>query len=482
MKCMSGFFTRILLAGGVAFGLSAGQAVAAVEYWVVDVAGTNSEATGLNDRSQVVGWAKDANGRTQAFLWEHGTLTGLGFLTNRWSNSVALAINNQGEITGYSSITFTNAHAFRYATNHMTDLGTLGGPNSWGRAINANGDIAGSSQLVTNVPNATHPESFRWRTNQFIHVPPYVDRESCDAYGIDSAGRICGVTFLWATDGRYWAYVWEDLNTNGVCDADEMEVLGSLGTAYTTGSGSAALAMNDCGQVVGWTSITNAWFPRHAFLVTRSNGLWRIPDLEPDPTNSLMLDLGTLDGPDRNSYANAINNQAWIVGTSAMASGTNQAFLWREGVMINLNDLIPPDSGWVLTNATAINEHGEIVGSGRYLDQSRAFLLQNNGRITHFDPALQTNTWIYTNELEEVVTQSTVTITGQVVQWAGIWDGNPYTSHVFTVEYCDTLRPPADWTPVAPTSQWPVLENIWTDTNYPAVSTRFFRVRAELPP
>ena len=150
--------------------------------------------------------------------------------------------------------------------------------------------------------------------------------------------------------------------------------------------------------------------------------------------------------------------------------------------MTNLNDLIPPDSGWVLTNATAINEHGEIVGSGRYLGQSRAFLLQNNGRITHFDPATQTNIWVYTNELEEVVTQSTVTITGQVVQWAGIWDGNPYTSHVFTVESCDTLRPPAVWTPVAPTSQWPVLENFWTDTNYPAVSTRFFRVRAELPP
>ena len=41
----------------------------------------------------------------------------------------------------------------------------------------------------------------------------------------------------------------------------------------------------------------------------------------------------------------------------------------------NLNDLIDPNSGWVLKDARGINNHGEIVGSGFHDGQTRAFLL-----------------------------------------------------------------------------------------------------------
>ena len=43
--------------------------------------------------------------------------------------------------------------------------------------------------------------------------------------------------------------------------------------------------------------------------------------------------------------ANALNNQTWIVGTSTTGSGTNHAFLWRNGAMQNLNDLIAIEFG-----------------------------------------------------------------------------------------------------------------------------------------
>lgn len=43
--------------------------------------------------------------------------------------------------------------------------------------------------------------------------------------------------------------------------------------------------------------------------------------------------------------------------------------------MLDLNDLIPPGAGWVLTDAIDINNDGQIVGNG-YLDGAvRAFLL-----------------------------------------------------------------------------------------------------------
>ena len=478
---------RTLLAGLAALGLSAAGATADVEYTVVDLGtlgGTNSGAAGINDRSQVVGWAKDANGRTQAFFWEHGTMTGLGFLTNRWSNSVALAINNQGEITGYSSITSTNAHAFICISNIMTDIGTLGGAESWGRAINENHDIAGWSQLISNYPSSTDRKSYCWRSNQMIYIPTYIATHFGEVYGVNENGLVCGETATYfANTAIPWGYIWQDKNTNGIYEEGEMAILGSLGVSFTASSGSGARGMNDMGQVVGWSYLTNnsIW---HAFLVTASNGQWYVTtsNFWGNTTNVLMQDLGALESPAQKSYASAINNQSWIVGDSSTASGTNHAFLWREGVMTDLNDLIPPSSGWLLTGATNINNHGEIVGTGRYLGQTRAYLLTKSGRITHIDPLQQTNTWIYTNEFEEVITQSTVTVTGQMVQWAGVWGDNAYTSHVFTVESCDTLRPPAAWTLAAPTSQWPILENFWTDTNYPAVSTRFFRVRAELPP
>lgn len=40
------------------------------------------------------------------------------------------------------------------------------------------------------------------------------------------------------------------------------------------------------------------------------------------------------------------------------------AFLWQRGSMVDLNTLIPPDSGLQLVYAEAINDAGEIVGIG----------------------------------------------------------------------------------------------------------------------
>ena len=52
-----------------------------------------------------------------------------------------------------------------------------------------------------------------------------------------------------------------------------------------------------------------------------------------------------------------------------------RAALWSEGTATDLNDLLPPDSGWVLEWARGINEEGAIVGRGRYGGVPRAFLL-----------------------------------------------------------------------------------------------------------
>ncbi len=464
-----------------AVGFSTAGGFAAVEYEVVDLGtlgGGASAALGINDRGQAVGWSQDADGRIQAFRWQNGSMAGLGFLPGG-TGSVAHAVNNSGDITGQAHVSETNVHAFLHASNNLVDLGTLGGFNSWGRGINNHGDVIGSSQLASNVPTIWDPETFVWRSNTFIHVPPYGGNAySCDGYGICDEGRISGITFLYSPNPRWWAYVWYDANGNFSNEWTEMKLLGSLAPKNSGGEYSCALDINNAGQAVGWTGVTNTFSPQHAFLVTSSNGVWKVPDSSVNPTNLLMQDLGTLDGFSNNSFANSINDRTWIVGTSTTGSGTNQAFLWRDGAMTNLNLLLPPGSDWVLTNATCINEYNEIVGSGLHAGQPRAFLLRQGGRIAAVTPVFQTNTWVYTNELDEVVTQSEAHVETQVLHWAGVWGTNVEAARVFTVESCDALNT-GNWAPFAPTSQWPITDSIWTNNDFGSASMRFFRVRAQ---
>jgi probable HAF family extracellular repeat protein len=56
-------------------------------------------------------------------------------------------------------------------------------------------------------------------------------------------------------------------------------------------------------------------------------------------------------------------------------NGSMHAFIFADGVLRDLNDLIPADSSWVLTAAQAINDHGHIVGFGAINGQTHAFLL-----------------------------------------------------------------------------------------------------------
>jgi probable HAF family extracellular repeat protein len=64
------------------------------------------------------------------------------------------------------------------------------------------------------------------------------------------------------------------------------------------------------------------------------------------------------------TYARAINARGEVVGFSGTAHAI-RAFLWtRTGGMQDLNSLIPASSGFVLTEAVAINEQGLIVAIG----------------------------------------------------------------------------------------------------------------------
>ncbi len=114
-----------------------------------------------------------------------------------------------------------------------------------------------------------------------------------------------------------------------------------------------AVALNNAGQVVGSAArpLPGAW-------------LWQ---------NGSIFDLGNLGGTD--VTATAINDLGQVVGESSTASGASHAFIWDGGVMSDLNNLVPAQSGWDLTRATAINRAGQIVGYGRRDGRPSAFRL-----------------------------------------------------------------------------------------------------------
>jgi len=67
----------------------------------------------------------------------------------------------------------------------------------------------------------------------------------------------------------------------------------------------------------------------------------------------------------KESWAEAINNRGQIVGRSSFNEVVQRlhAYIWENGVMTDLNDLVPADLGWEIGEADDINDTGWIVAS-----------------------------------------------------------------------------------------------------------------------
>ena len=75
-----------------------------------------------------------------------------------------------------------------------------------------------------------------------------------------------------------------------------------------------------------------------------------------------------------NPCCKTINERREIVGFMLDADFNSHAFLWKDGVMVDLNDLIAKDSPWMLQSAAGINASGQIAGQGLIHGKVHAFL------------------------------------------------------------------------------------------------------------
>ncbi len=115
-----------------------------------------------------------ANANQHAFVWDSSTgMTDLGTLGG--ANSYATGINDSGQVVGYSELPGTTiTHTFIWTANGgMVDIGTFGKSKaSQGQAINSAGEVAGEGTIKV-YGNTSSRQPFFWSpTGGFVALIP----------------------------------------------------------------------------------------------------------------------------------------------------------------------------------------------------------------------------------------------------------------------------------------------------------------------
>jgi len=334
--------------------------------------GTVSRGTSINDRGWIAGFSNLPGNQTRhGTLWRDGSFVDLGTLGGPNSSVVWPGQNNHGTVVGIAEIdrldplneSWSCSAFFPAAAGHiclgfvwqdgaMTPLPTLGGNNGFATGVNDRGQVVGWAETPVRDPTCNAPQVLQFRAVMWepkrgrIHqLPPMPGDSTSAATAINQRGQAVGISGdCDVAVGRFsarHAVLWEH---GRVID------LGNLGGI----SWHTAMAISERGDVVGFSNPpgdADGSFIPHAFLWTERGGI---------------RDLGTLAG-DATSQGLSINTRRQVVGVSSGDAG-NRAFLWEDGVMTDLNNLVEPGFTDRLISAQDINEAGKITG--RVLEQS----------------------------------------------------------------------------------------------------------------
>jgi probable HAF family extracellular repeat protein len=173
-------------------------------------------ASAINDAGQIAGWMAPPAGPPRARLWDAGGAHDLGTLTDPEPSaySDAYAINAYGQVVGRSSAGDPTPegeiqeHAVLWNANGTADLGTLGGTS--GMAVAISGElIVGHSVTTAGVTHAflydNNGPGYPFDLNNLIS--PDVGTVLNYATGINSAGQIVGWGGLSSSGGRTIGYL-----------------------------------------------------------------------------------------------------------------------------------------------------------------------------------------------------------------------------------------------------------------------------------
>lgn len=326
-------------------------AAAAPPYALVDLGtlgGDWSRPHGVNGLGQIVGESVNAAGMTHAFLYSGGVMTDLGTLGG--DMSIAYGINDSGTIVGGAHTAAGRFHAFKWTAGTMNDMGApSSGVYSRATVINNTGTIGGEiDDFVASNPYRTSPSpyqftSFRCTATALSLIPPLSSGYQQSVWGINSGGVMVGEAMTGTNTRRAMKIA---------AGASTATILNPVTNGSISGNVCGANAINTAGVAVGWSNNANTATSYYHACKWSSTGT--------------ATDLGVLSGGNF-SEARGIDTAGNIVGRSEVGDQVFHGFIYTTS-MVDLNTYINPALGWTITDAWAINDHGDIICSAQKSD------------------------------------------------------------------------------------------------------------------
>lgn len=328
--------------GVVAMGIW-GQATAQT-YNVVNLGtlgGSNSEAYGLNDLGEVVGYSVfSGDPSRKAFKWTQQTGMQQLFGYQSEGEDNARGINNSGVVVGSASEGSWTTAA-RWTPGQFTQGISFPGNSHRGLDINDSGNVAGIYYS-----NLTAQGGFVMG-NQAWTMPLAQNQEGSMAVKINDNNFMVGYRF---------SDVWEET------EAVMWDPFSGVTSLIDFGGDTVANGINNQNRVTGRSNYANSDIS-HAYFWSQDTGMISIHTQASweSSTGEAISDDGTIVG--------AMYNDQALVGT---------AFIWTAQTgMQNIEEMLDAQSqGWRIFTARDINSHGQIIGYGHHeLYGTRALLL-----------------------------------------------------------------------------------------------------------
>jgi probable HAF family extracellular repeat protein len=310
------------------------------------------------------------------------TVTDLGTLGG--PESSANAISQNGIVVGNATPNSTTNHPFEYQGNGpMQDLGllnTVNGVVGVATSVNSKGEVAGWSDA----PGASRPtHAFLYTSGTGLIDLGTLGGVGSEALGINESGNVAGAF----------------LTTSGVSHGAMWTYSGGTVAAIDLGPQFVPTCINNTGLMGGILPIANGNPLAEVYNIstgsltvipTLSGGTWNqvnainesglvvgISDAELAGTeatraflynvnNGVLTDLGNPVLAGWSSSAGGVNDLGALVGGYQVnASGSTEGFIYTQaGGMQGLNSLVDPSLGWNIWAANSINDAGVIVGQG----------------------------------------------------------------------------------------------------------------------
>ena len=338
---------------------------------------------------------------TDAFQWRNGGKTDLGVLPGGIGSEV-FWISANGLMAGTSdngqqdplNPAYPQLHAVLWDHGQMTDLGTLeGGYDSQAYAVNSRGEIIGQAYNTIPDPNSMFGYGYQsravyWNNGVVQDLGTLGTGTDADAGMINERGQVIGVSYTSSIPNAICASISPFTLTTGSFLWDKkngMKDIGGLGGTCTLASD-----LNNHGQIVGGSAQTGDT-QVHPFVWNAATG---VTDLL-DPSDSSYgfagaenahgdvaggtcdsvtcyavlwrksgrhwqkLDLSTVT---ENAFSFSINASEQVVGDVDVGTNSSAPFLWEDGgPIVDLNTLVPPNSGLQMLESVQINDLGEIT-------------------------------------------------------------------------------------------------------------------------